>query len=129
MAKVKKMMFGGVANPIAKSNPVTKGPMPEVSSPIAKVAPRNIMPEVSSPIGRPPVRDPGVGSMPRGPVSNMPAPVGGTGGVRNMPAPVRPTGPRMAAMGFKAKGGKVTSSASKRADGIAMKGKTKGKIC
>ena len=50
-------------------------------------------------------------------------------------APIRPVGSRQikaakdmrAAMGMK-KGGSV-SSASKRADGIAQKGKTKGKIC
>ena len=47
------------------------------------------------------------------------------------PNPLNPTGslngPRFAGMGMK-KGGSV-SSASKRADGIATKGKTKGKIC
>jgi hypothetical protein len=30
---------------------------------------------------------------------------------------------------YKKKGGMVKSSASKRADGIAVKGKTRGKIC
>ena len=36
---------------------------------------------------------------------------------------------RLAKQGIYKKGGMVKSSASKRADGIAVKGKTKGKIC
>jgi hypothetical protein len=36
---------------------------------------------------------------------------------------------RLAKQGIYKKGGMVKSSASKRADGIAVKGKTRGKIC
>jgi hypothetical protein len=36
---------------------------------------------------------------------------------------------RLAKQGIYKKGGMVKSSASKRADGIAIKGKTRGKIC
>ena len=44
------------------------------------------------------------------------------------PAPVRPTMRKGGAVKTYAKGGSVKSSASKRADGIAQKGKTRGKL-
>ena len=44
------------------------------------------------------------------------------------PAPVRPTMRKGGAVKTYAKGGSVKSSASKRADGIAQKGKTRGKM-
>jgi hypothetical protein len=45
------------------------------------------------------------------------------------PAPVRPTMRKGGAVKKYANGGSVKSSASRRADGIAQKGKTRGKIC
>ena len=49
---------------------------------------------------------------------------------RNAPPPAQPFGMRKGgAVKTYAKGGSVKSSASKRGDGIAQKGKTRGKIC
>jgi hypothetical protein len=45
---------------------------------------------------------------------------------RPSPTPARPSPTPMSPM---KKGGSVNSSASKRADGIATRGKTKGKMC
>jgi hypothetical protein len=57
--------------------------------------------------------------------------MGGVGVGGGVPAPQAPRGMMMAKGGsIKAKkGGSVKSSASKRGDGCATKGKTRGKMC
>ena len=88
-------------------------PTPMANNP-RQVNPRQVTPGVSNPTGGPkPAPMPMAGTRPG--VT--------TGGPKPAPAGMMGLGRRM---GMK-KGGKV-SSASKRADGIAVKGKTKGKM-
>jgi len=71
--------------------------------------------------------DPALGVMPMPQAGNRPMPQAG-----NRPMPQAPGGVMTAKKGgsMKAKkGGSVKSSASKRADGCATKGKTRGKMC
>ena len=86
----------------------TPMPTPMANNP-RQVNPRQVTPGVSNPTGGPkPAPMPMAGTRPMGP-----APM--TGGPKPMP--------------MMKKGGKVkASSASKRADGIAVKGKTRGRI-
>ena len=84
----------------------TPMPTPMANNP-RQVNPRQVTPGVSNPTGGPkPAPMPMAGTRPMGP-----APM--TGGPKPMP--------------MMKKGGKV-SSASKRADGIAVKGKTRGRL-
>ena len=158
MKKVKRMMFGGVSKAAGKSlQQVSKMPggvnqnAPEDVQKMMANLPRGSTVAAPSKPGMTGLgsamaggmRPPGAGGMTAGP-----KPGGMMGGIRNAvnqavaQAPVRPLGsPAAPSGGIVAKaapggglgpggmkeGGKV-SSASKRADGCAIKGKTKGKM-
>ena len=88
---------------------------------------RPINPRVGNPVQLPP-KDRGTGGGPRNPTSMPPRDPGTGAGPRNPTSMPRPTSMPMTnvkpAMNMK-KGGSV-GSASKRADGCAVKGKTRG---
>jgi hypothetical protein len=148
MAKVKRMFFGGIAKGL--KNAVANVPAPQADAMNSMLAGKPMgggVPVPAKPSGFGGVNYGNV-SKALGNMGNTPAPApskpSGFGGVNwgnvsqglgnmsNTPAPVsmlktgegRSMGNRMGRM---KKGGKV-SSASSRADGIAVKGKTRGKM-
>ena len=122
MAKVKKMAFGGMS---AMRGP-SRAPAPPPPAP-AQRAPAPQAQFMNKLMGGQPQSNPGmpagtpVGAPPQGGLAGMASKFGPPQG-----SPGMPVGTRMGGMGMK-KGGSV-SSASKRADGIAMRGKTKGRF-
>lgn len=92
---------------------------PRGGAPAADAMPRQPMPLTNVLPSRPPVA-PAIGG--GGPANPAPMPM-----PRPTSMPMTNVKPAAPGMGMK-KGGKVKSSASKRADGIAQRGKTKGKF-
>ena len=135
MAKVKKMRFGGIGR--AQRSPAqpppppppSRGMLPVSSSTHPSLSAQNVIKNV--PLGPPPGMQPGLRGV-SSPVSYAP-PAGSAPGI--LPGSIPPVNTPPGALQVAApipvmkKGGKVkASSASKRADGIAKRGKTKGRV-
>ncbi len=116
--------------PIKPRGPANPTSMPRQPMPMTNVLPSKPAPAIGGGGPAAPMPGPAVNIQP----TRGGAPMIGGGGPANPTSMPRPTSmpmtnvkPAAPGMGMK-KGGKVKSSASKRADGIAQRGKTKGKF-
>jgi len=116
----KSMAGGNVGTAITSMATNPKRPEPPRPTPKPELTRPTPMPEPTRPMPMP-KPEPMPPMEPRRPTP-MPTPDPGS-----MPTPLRPTGKPSNQMEYK-KGGSVPS-ASKRADGIAQRGKTRGKMC
>ena len=125
MKKIKKMGIGGLpAGSPNRTVPMPGRPMPGRPLPMTQPLPGRPMPgrplPMTQPLPGPPMPDRPMPRVARVPIPQIQQPAGGR---PNLPI----AAPTPAVAGAMKKGGKV-SSASKRADGCAVKGKTRGKM-